>query len=128
MHDALAQIGRWDAERSALRFAREFQPGVTRLIHHHGVFAGCVTVYPVDDGDWVVEHFYLLPDQQGRGLGDAVMRRVLEEADEAGATVRLSVLVESEANRFYARYGFVETHREAFDIYYRRPARQVVQS
>ena len=120
MHDALARIGRWDAERSALRFAREFQPGVTRLIHRHGALAGCVTVYPADDGDWVIEHFYLLPEHQGQGLGDAVMRRVLEEADAVGADLRLSVLVGSAANRFYPRYGFAETHCDALDIYYRR--------
>lgn len=121
MHGALARIGRWDTVRSAARFEKEFQPGVTRLIYRDCAFAGCITTYPADDGDWVVEHFYLLPEQQGRGLGDAVMRRILEEADAASATVRLSVLVESEANRFYPRYGFVETHREDFDVYYRRP-------
>jgi GNAT superfamily N-acetyltransferase len=126
MNGALEQIGRLDPVRSAARFHREFQPGVTRLIHRDGAFAGCVTAYPADDGDWVIEHFYLVPEHQGRGLGDTVIRRLLDEADAAGAAVRLSVLVESDANRFYPRYGFVETHREAFDIYYRRPARDGV--
>jgi hypothetical protein len=31
------------------------------------------------------------------------------------------VLTDSPANRFYLRFAFVETHREGFDIYYRRP-------
>ena len=123
MHDALARIGRLDPARSAARFAREFQPGATRLIQTGGAFAGCVTVYPAADSEWLVEHFYLAPAFQGRGLGDAVMRLILAEADAAGAAIRLSVLIESAANRFYPRYGFAETHREAFDIYYRRAAR-----
>jgi len=123
MHDALVRVGRWDPARSAARFEREFQPGVTRLIHRDGAFAGCVTVYATADGDWIVEHFYLAPEHRGRGLGDAVMCLLLGEADAAGVAVRLSVLIESEANRFYPRYGFAETHREAFDIYYRRVAR-----
>lgn len=119
MNPQLARIGRLDPARSAARFGREFRAGATRLIHVEGALAGCVTVY--DDGEaWVLEHFYLTPDWQGRGLGSAVMRALLAEADAARATVRLSVLVESAANRFYPRHGFVESHREAFDIYYQR--------
>lgn len=121
MNPQLARIGRLDSERSAARFAREFQPGATRLIHMDGAFAGCVTVHQDDDA-WRLEHFYLTPDHQGRGLGAEILRRLLAEADAAKAPVRLSVLVESPANRFYPRFGFVETHREAFDIYYRREA------
>jgi GNAT superfamily N-acetyltransferase len=117
MNPQLERIGRLDPERSAARFAGEFRPGVTRLIHADGAFAGCVTFHA--DGDaWVLEHFYLRPELQGRGLGAEVLRRLLAEAGDAA--VRLSVLVDSDANRFYPRHGFVETHREAFDIYYRR--------
>ena len=120
MNDQLARIGRHDPARSAARFAREFRPGVTRLIVADGAVAGCVTLYPGPDA-WVMEHFYLYPGRQGCGLGTAIMARLMTEADAAGADVCLSVLVESPAHRFYARFGFVETHREAFDIYYRRP-------
>lgn len=123
MNPQLARLGRLDPKRSAARFAREFRPGITRLIHVDGLFAGCVTFYDDDDG-WVLEHFYLTPESQGRGLGAAILRALLVEADSAGAAVRLSVLVESAANRFYPRHGFVETHREAFDIYYRREPSQ----
>jgi len=121
MNPQLAHIGRLDPERSAARFAREFRPGETRLIHAEGAFAGCVTVY-ADGAAWVIEHFYLTPQHQGRGLGGEVLRRLLAEADAEGVAMRLSVLVESDANRFYARHGFVETHREAFDVHYRREA------
>ena len=119
MNPQLERIGRLDPARSAARFAREFRPGQTRLIDVDGAFAGCVTVYDAGDA-WVIEHFYLTPERQGAGLGAEVMRRVLAEVDAARAAVRLSVLVESAANRFYPLFGFVETHREPFDIYYRR--------
>ena len=120
MNPQLERIGRLDVARSAARFAKEFRPGDTRLIFRDGGFAGCVTLHGTG-ADWTLEHFYLRPAEQGLGLGDAVMRRLLAEADAAGATIRLSVLVEGDANGFYPRYGFVETHREAFDIYYSRP-------
>lgn len=119
MNPQLDRIGRLDPVRSAARFAREFRPGATRRVRIDGRFAGCVTVYPEADA-WVIKHFYLRPEQQGRGVGSEVLRRLLAEADAAGAAVRLSVLVESAANRFYPRFGFMETHREDFDIYYRR--------
>lgn len=119
MNPQLERIGRLDSARSAARFAREFRPGATQLILADGVFAGCVTLYATDEA-WILEHFYLRPEYQGSGLGAEVLRRLLAEADAAGAAVRLSVLIESAANRFYPRHGFVETHREAFDIYYRR--------
>ena len=122
MNDQLARIGRLDPARSAARFAREFRPGVTRLILAGGAAAGCVTLYPEADA-WVMEHFYLYPEHQGRGLGAAVMASLMAEADAARADVRLSVLIESPANRFYPRFGFVETHREGVDIHYRRAAR-----
>lgn len=124
MNDQLARIGRLDPARSAARFAREFRPGVTRLVSCDGDFAGCVTVH-TDGDDWTIEHFYLRPERQGQGLGQEVLRLILAEADAAGAGVRLSVLLESAANRFYPREGFAETHREAFDIYYRRPPRDL---
>ena len=89
MNPQLERIGRLDPERSAARFAREFRPGQTRLILADGAFAGCVTVYA--DGDaWVLEHFYLRPQQQGRGLGGEVLRRLLAEADAAGAAIYLA--------------------------------------
>lgn len=121
MNPQLARIGRLDAARSAARFAAEFRPGVTRLILAEGAFAGCVTLRPESDA-WVMEHFYLPPPLQGRGIGRAAMAALLAEADAARADIRLSVLVDGDALGFYPRYGFVETHREAFDVYFRRPA------
>ena len=50
-------------------------------------------------------------------------RALLAQADAAGHEVRLTVLRDSDANRFYARFGFVETGREGVDIFYRRAAR-----
>ncbi len=120
MRQSLERIGRFDPGRARARFRAGFSAEHTRRVHEDGVFVGCVTVRPGDDGATWVEHLYLSPDHQGRGLGARLMRLILDEADQAGRTVKLSVLVESDANRFYRRLGFVETHREAWDIYYER--------
>lgn len=120
MRESLERVGRFDPDRARARFRAGFSPEHTVLIHDGGVFVGCVTVRPMDDGAAWVENLYLHPGQQGRGLGAQVMRRILDDAGAQGRTVRLSVLVQSDANRFYERLGFVETHREAWDIYYER--------
>lgn len=119
MRESLERLGRFDPERARRRFREGFDPAHTRLIHQNEALAGCVTLRPMDDGALWMEHFYLYPELQGRGLGALLMRRLL--AEEAGRTIRLCVLRESDANRFYQRFGFVETHREAWDIYYERP-------
>jgi GNAT superfamily N-acetyltransferase len=122
MRESLERLGRFDPDRARARFRASFSPRHTVLVHEGGAVVGCVTVRPLEDDAVWVEHLYLHPSQQGRGLGGQVMRKILDDADARGRTVRLAVLVQSDANRFYERLGFVETHREAWDIYYERRA------
>ena len=75
---------------------------------------------PEGDG-LVLEHFYLDDAVQGRGIGGAVLRLLIAEADAAGLPIRLGVLKGSPAARLYLRHGFVWTHDEPFDDYYERP-------
>ena len=120
MRDSLERVGRFDPGRARQRLIESYRPAHTRLILVGDDLAGCVALGPDQGGHLWLEHFYLAPGFQGQGLGGEVLEHLLAEADAAGATVSLSVLIESPANRFYLRFGFVETHREAFDIYYRR--------
>lgn len=120
MRESLERVGRFDPVRARQRLVDSFRPEHTRLILVGDERAGCVALGPGAGDDLWLEHFYLAPAFQGQGFGGAVLNRLLAEADATDATVRLSVLIESPANRFYLRFGFVETHREAFDIYYCR--------
>ncbi|MCX4750693.1 GNAT family N-acetyltransferase [Kitasatospora sp. NBC_01287] len=79
-------------------------------------FAGCVALRPAADGHWL-EHFYLDPARQGRGLGGAVLRELLAEADARGRTVRLNVLQGSPARRLYERFGFTTESEDAVDVW-----------
>ena len=56
---------------------------------------------------WHFGQIQLRPEYQGRGWGSALIRCVLEEADEVGAAVELSVLKGNPAKRLYERMGFV---------------------
>jgi GNAT superfamily N-acetyltransferase len=120
MREHLERIGRFHPERARQRFRAGFQPAHMRLILVDGVFAGCVTLKP-QDGHLEIEHFYLTPEHQGRGAGGEAIRQLLAEADGRALPVRLGVLKQSPAARFYERHGFVRTGEDEWDIYYERP-------
>ena len=48
----------------------------------------------------------LMPEEQGQGIGTAVLREVLADADAAGVPVTLHVVATSPARRLYERLGF----------------------
>lgn len=117
MRESLERIGRFDEQRARERFRGSFKPSQTRLIMVEGALAGCVALGPRDAG-LLLEHFYITPAEQGRGLGSAVLRRLLAEAEACRLPVRLGVLRASDAERFYRRHGFVMTGEDEWDIYY----------
>lgn len=124
MRDSLERIGRFDPARAYGRMVDQYRPEHTRLILADEGLAGCVALRPGEAGALWLEHFYLEPAAQVRGLGSAVLEALLAETDALGAPVALSVVRESPAHRFYRRFGFVETGADETDIYYRREARR----
>ncbi|MFJ8770296.1 GNAT family N-acetyltransferase [Streptomyces clavifer] len=121
MRADLERLGRYDEHRVRQRLRDSFSTRHTSLVIADGRFAGCVTVRPAGDGK-LLEHFYLAPQHQGRGLGSAVLRTVLEGTDREGATVRLTVLRGSAARRLYERQGFVVEAQDPVDVFMVRPA------
>jgi ribosomal protein S18 acetylase RimI-like enzyme len=51
----------------------------------------------------------LLPEHRGHGIGEKLLRALLEESIEQGVPVRLQVLKNNPAARLYERLGFVKT-------------------
>ena len=116
MRPDLERLGRYDEHRVRQRLRDSFSPRHTSVIVADGAFAGCVTVRPAEDGPWL-EHFYLAPELQGRGLGSAVLRTLLEQIDADGVPVRLNVLQGSAAQRLYERHGFTLENQDPLDVY-----------
>lgn len=122
MREDLERLGRFDEHRVRQRLRDSLSPQYTSVIEIDGEPAGCVTVRPAPEGQWL-EHFYLAPRHQGRGLGSAVLGSVLARADARGVTVRLIVLQGSAAQRLYERHGFSVESRDPVDVSMVRPPR-----
>ena len=66
----------------------------------------------------LLDHLYIHPDSQGRGLGAMVLARIIDEARAQGLPLRVGALRDSDSNRFYLRHGFKLVAQEEFDNYY----------
>jgi GNAT superfamily N-acetyltransferase len=119
MRESLERIGRYDEARARARLAEGFDPGHTQhiVVDRHRV--GFV-VYKVLSHTLRVNHFYIDPPEQRRGIGHRVLRWICELADHHQIPVELVALKGSAANRFYQRHGFAATGEGEWDIDYVR--------
>ena len=116
MRADLERVGRYDEHRVRQRLLDRFVPTHTWVIEIGGAFAGCVALRPADDAHWL-EHFYLEPGLQGRGIGTAVLGTLFERCDRDVVPVRLNVLQGSPARRLYERLGFRVESEDPVDVF-----------
>ena len=119
MHESLERVGRFDEARARARLLDAFDAQLTTVIHVDGALAGFFVVRPSPDG-LLLDHLYIHPRHQGRGLGALVLGHLFALADARQVTVRVGALRESDSNRFYLRHGFVPAGTSAFDNHYLR--------
>ncbi|WEO93562.1 GNAT family N-acetyltransferase [Streptomyces sp. FXJ1.172] len=118
----LERLGRYDEHRVRQRLRDGFTPAHTWVIEAAGALAGCVALRPAQDAHWL-EHFYLDPGLQGRGVGSAVLRMLMERCDRDRARIRLNVLQGSQARLLYERHGFTVESEDPVDVFMvREPA------
>ena len=122
MRPDLERLGRFDEHRVRQRFRDAFVAAHASVIVAEGRFAGCVALRPAEDGLWL-EHFFIDPELQGRGLGSAVLRTLLARTDADGEPVRLNVLQGSAARRLYERHGFTLETEDPVDVFMVRKPR-----
>ena len=127
MRESLEQIGRFDPTRARERFLASFDAACCRYILVDGVKAGFVLIRPEPD-HLLLDHLYIVPRHQGKGVGAAVLDAVLADADAQALPVRLGALRDSDSNRFYQRHGFIKTGESEWDIYYAREPRTLAAS
>ncbi len=122
MRESLERLGRFDPQRARDRFLSGFVPAHTRHIVVAGqIVVGFVAVKP-GATELLLDHLYIHPTWQGKGIGAAVLRLVFCEADGRQRSIRVGALKESASNRFYERHGFTLVERGEYDNYYVRAA------
>lgn len=119
MRPHLERLGVFDPQRVRQRFLDAYRPDDTRVITVDGRDCGLVALRGAEDG-WWLEHFYLDPALQGRGVGHAVLEAMLVPRDER--PYRLNVLQGSPARRLYERFGFVAYDEDDVDVFMIRHA------
>ncbi len=117
MRDSLTRIGRFDPQRARQRFLSGYAPAHTRHIALAGQRIGFVVVKP-EPAALLLDHLYIHPDSQGKGIGAIVLMRVIDEARAQGLPLKVGALRDSDSNRFYLRHGFKLVGQEQFDNYY----------
>ncbi len=96
----------WDDSVQREKHRERFSPERNRIIMDSGEDVGILRTYP-DDQFQKLSQLFILPEYQGRGLGESVLKIVLQEARERDLPVRLMVLKNNpRAIQFYKRFGF----------------------
>ena len=112
----LERLGVWDPQRSRHRLLAELAPTSTWVVALVGQPVGSIALRPADEEQWL-QHFFVLPEHQGRGLGSAVLGHLLERRADP-RPLRLLALRGSRSLPLYARHGFVHErdHENGIDV------------
>lgn len=87
------------------------------LVAEKETVLGFAAVGPVASGVWKLHKLYILPQEQGRGLGKALLDHVATHARSKGAAALiLQVNRENPARHFYVHEGFKIIEEKDFDI------------
>lgn len=85
-----------------------------------GEVIGFYTFRRIERG-FQLDHLYIHPSHQSKGLGSYVLKRLFSEADLGRHEIHLGALKESRSNGFYISHGFEKMNEDEWDIYYTRP-------
>lgn len=99
MRESLERDGRFDPQRTRNRFLSGFSPDHTFHILLLGERVAFYVVKP-EASALLLDHLYVMPARQSKGIGAAVLAEVFTRADQTGVSVRVGALKESDSNRF----------------------------
>ena len=126
MREHLERVFRYKPSRARRIFREHFDEPGLRLILLVSEGAGDQRIGCVGLRDepqcLKIDSFYLERRFHNSGLGTAILKVLLAEADSAGKPVRLQVLTGSKADRFYLRHGFIKRREDEIEAEYERPA------
>jgi GNAT superfamily N-acetyltransferase len=122
MEESLTRLGRFDPSRARDRFIKSFDLPNTRHLLWNGERVGVIVVKRFPERI-VLENLYLYRRAHGRGIGSLALRALCEDADQSKLPVHVVALKDSDAIRFYERFGFVLQQIEDVDCAFVREPR-----
>ena len=100
------QIWGWDDTYQKELHNRRFDSQDLRIIQFHATDVGFLSTSNTPDA-LKVDQIYILPEYQGRGIGAACMRGIIDDANQEQKPVTLQALkINTRATAFYKRLGF----------------------
>jgi ribosomal protein S18 acetylase RimI-like enzyme len=113
--------GSWDEAEQQAKHREHFTPATHRIVLVDGREAGLLAVEHEPAHLWLVK-VYLTAPYRGTGVGSALVRQVVAEADAERKAVRLRVLrVNTRARALYERLGFEVVGEEPDRFFMVRP-------
>lgn len=121
--DLIRKVFGWNEAFQRGFHLKEWLEKRPHIIRYDGVSIGTISVQDID-GSIEIGQFFILPKYQNKGVGSAVLHRVLQRADEEGLPVRLAYLNGSRVASLYSRNGFELVERtETLSRMERQPVR-----
>lgn len=119
MKEHVTAVWGWDEVAQQDMFRQRFDPALRQVIVVSGWDAGMLEVR-WSETEVFIANVLIAPAFQRRGIGAAILRDILDEADARGLPVLLRVLHGNSARRLYERLGFVVTEETPERFYMRR--------
>ena len=115
------QIWGWDDTYQKDLHNRRFTSQDLRIIQFRGTDVGFLSTSKTSD-TLNVNQIYILPEYQGRGIGAACMRRIIDDTNLEQKPVTLQVLkINTRAAAFYQRLGFTTVDENSTHFQMKRP-------
>lgn len=111
MGDYVGAIWGWDESVQRDFFDRGWDPAITQIVTRDSADIGILKLEERSEATYI-SLIEIHPDHQGGGIGGAVVREVVADADRRDRAVELDVLtVNTRAQALYQRLGFAEQFR-----------------
>jgi GNAT superfamily N-acetyltransferase len=107
-----------DRDLQRASFRRQWHATQVRIITLEGADIGWLQSRTQDGAFFLAQLFVEAPVQR-RGIGTAVVHRLMDEATHAGQPITLGVVKINPAKRLYERLGFSVTHEDDRKFYMR---------
>jgi len=105
------QFGPWDERAQDEWFEKGLAAAEFSVMELDGEPIGSIGLKQEPDCLHLVE-LQILPEYQGRGLGSALLRIQIEQAQRLQKRIALRVLLQNRAKSLYARHGFLVTGQD----------------